>query len=100
MTANKEAVLSEKTFRAHFGQTVVVGYSEAIHSGSFDSFDAFAGEVQKQWDAQWERVMSAKREGEGFWPVACKTPIHLSAMLANDACTALQSAMLLPFTYK
>ena len=71
MTANKEAVLSEKTFRAHFGQTVVVGYSEAIHSSSFDSFDAFAGELQKQWDAQWERVMSAKREGEGSCPVAC-----------------------------
>ena len=64
MTANKEAVLSEKTFRAHFGQTVVVGYSEAIQSSSFDSFDAFAGEVQKQWDAQWKRVMSAKREGD------------------------------------
>lgn len=31
MTANKEAVLSEKELSAHFGQTLLVGYSETIH---------------------------------------------------------------------
>lgn len=31
MTANKEAVISEKDMSAHFGQTLLVGYSEAIH---------------------------------------------------------------------
>ena len=31
ITANKEAVISEKDMSAHFGQTLVVGYSEVIH---------------------------------------------------------------------
>ena len=30
ITANKEAVISEKDMSAHFGQTLVVGYSEVI----------------------------------------------------------------------
>ena len=31
ITANKEAVISEKDMSAHFGQTLVVGYSEVIN---------------------------------------------------------------------
>lgn len=32
MTANKEAVISEKDLSAHFGQTLLVGYSKTIHA--------------------------------------------------------------------
>lgn len=32
MTDGKEAVISEKHMSAHFGQTLLVGYSDVIHS--------------------------------------------------------------------
>ncbi len=31
ITAGKEAVISEKDMAAHFGQTLLVGYSEVLH---------------------------------------------------------------------
>lgn len=31
ITAGKEAVISEKDMSAHFGQTLLVGYSEMLH---------------------------------------------------------------------
>ncbi|GAB4824112.1 hypothetical protein N2152v2_011158 [Parachlorella kessleri] len=60
---NKEAILSEKHLVARFGQTVGVGYSEAIDPAKFDSFDAFWAQVQSTWDAQWQQVFTAKLEG-------------------------------------
>ena len=40
MTANKEAVISEKDMSAHFGQTLLVGYSKTIHATvTFEVFD-------------------------------------------------------------
>ena len=59
MTANKEAVLSEKDLRCHLGQTVLVGYSEPIFSAEYPTFEAFLAQVQKSWDAQWQRINSA-----------------------------------------
>ena len=59
MTANKEAVLSEKDMVARFGQTVLVGYSEVIRPADFASFEAFMAAVQAEWDRQWHRVYSA-----------------------------------------
>lgn len=59
MSANKEAVISEKELSCKFGQEVLVGYSEAMHPSSYPSFDAFVAAVQKEWDAQWSRVYSA-----------------------------------------
>ena len=63
ITKNKEAVLSEKDFSCHFGQTVLCGYADAIEPGQYDSFDAFVEQVQKVWDAEWKRVYSAKFSG-------------------------------------
>ena len=63
MSANKESVMSEKAMTAGFGQTVVVGYSEPIHSRQFPSFDEFANKVQAEWDRQWKRVYSSTPEG-------------------------------------
>ncbi|KAL0044907.1 hypothetical protein WJX82_001789 [Trebouxia sp. C0006] len=62
MSANKESVMSEKAMTAGFGQTIVVGYSEPIHSRQFPTFDDFASRVQKEWDHQWKRVYSSKIE--------------------------------------
>lgn len=31
ITAGKEAVISEKDMAAHFGQTLLVGYSDVLH---------------------------------------------------------------------
>ena len=64
MSANKEAVMSEKAMTAGFWQTVVVGYSEPIHSTQFPSFDGFASKVQQEWDFQWKRVYSSQPAGE------------------------------------
>ncbi len=66
MSANKESVMSEKAMTAGFGQTIVVGYSEPIHSRQFPSFDDFASRVQKEWDYQWKRVYSSKLEGRSL----------------------------------
>lgn len=63
MSANKESVMSEKALRTGFGQTIVVGYSEPIHSSQCPTFDDFASKVQREWDHQWQRVYSSKPEG-------------------------------------
>lgn len=64
MSANKESVMSEKAMRAGFGQTIVVGYSEPVHSSQFPTFDDFANKVQREWDHQWQRVYSSQPEGK------------------------------------
>ena len=64
MSANKESVMSEKAMRAGFGQTIVVGYSEPVHSSQFPTFDDFASKVQREWDHQWQRVYSSQPEGK------------------------------------
>ena len=58
--------MSEKAMTAGFGQTIVVGYSEPIHSRQFPTFDDFASRVQKEWDHQWKRVYSSKIEGRSL----------------------------------
>lgn len=58
--------MSEKAMRVGFCQTVVVGYSEPIHSSQFPSFDDFASKVQKEWDQQWQRVYSSQPEGNSL----------------------------------
>jgi len=65
MSANKEAVLSEKELRAGFNQRVLVGYSEVIRSGDFADVPAFVRAVQAEWDRQWRRVYTAD------WAGAC-----------------------------
>ncbi|KAL3151196.1 hypothetical protein ABBQ38_013045 [Trebouxia sp. C0009 RCD-2024] len=62
MSANKESVMSEKAMRVGFGQTVVVGYSDPIHSSQFPTFDNFASKVQKEWDYEWQRLYSSQPE--------------------------------------
>ena len=56
--------MSEKRMKAGFGQTVVVGYSEPVHSSQFGTFDQFADKVQQEWDHQWKRVYSARLQGD------------------------------------
>lgn len=64
MTANKEAVLSEKDLRSRFGQEVLVGYAEPIHPAEHPTFEAFMQRVQTSWDDEWKRVYSADWAGE------------------------------------
>ena len=59
MSANKEAVISEKEMRCGFGQRVLVGYSEVIRSADFDTVAAFTEAVQAEWDRQWQRIYTA-----------------------------------------
>ncbi|KAK9832508.1 hypothetical protein WJX81_003456 [Elliptochloris bilobata] len=59
MSANKEAVISEKEMRCGFGQRVLVGYSEVIRSTDFKKVAAFTEAVQAEWDRQWHRVYTA-----------------------------------------
>lgn len=56
--------MSEKRMTAGFGQTIVVGYSEPVHSSQHPTFDQFAAKVQEEWDQQWKRVYSARLQGE------------------------------------
>lgn len=60
MSANKEAVISEKELSCRFGQEVLVGYAEPIRSSEYDNFDAFVDAVQREWDIQWKRIYSAE----------------------------------------
>ena len=64
MSANKEAVISEKELSCRFGQEVLVGYAEPIHPSKFDTFEAFVDAVQVEWDAQWKRIYSADFSGK------------------------------------
>ena len=65
VTYNKEAVLSEKQLTAHFGQTILVGYSRLIDAADHAEPQGFFEEVQRVWDAEWQRVYSADWSGEG-----------------------------------
>lgn len=82
MSANKEAVISEKELSCKFGQEVLVGYSEAMHPSSYPTFDGFVAAVQKEWDIQWSRVYSADWSSElPSYNVpdrqpCCRTPPH------------------------
>lgn len=63
ITCNKEAVLSEKQLTAHFGQTILVGYSRLINAAEYSEPQGFFDEVQRVWDAEWQRVYSADWSG-------------------------------------
>ncbi|KAF5838861.1 hypothetical protein DUNSADRAFT_2030 [Dunaliella salina] len=58
ISRNKEEVLSEKTMKAHFGATIVTGFSELIESEGKD-IKEFLSEVQTAWDKMWDSVYSA-----------------------------------------
>lgn len=66
MTRNKEAVLSEKDFSCHFGQTVLCGYTQPIKPADFDTFQKFVDELQRVWDSEWRRVYSSSYTGITF----------------------------------
>ena len=69
MSADKEHVLSQKRASASWGVEVPVGYSEVISSKSFaGDFEGFLKEVQRVWDAEWERVYGAAKRGERTRP--------------------------------
>ena len=72
ITKNKELLLHEKRFSAHFCAQLACGYSGPIDSADYPDFDAFVAKVQEEWDKLWERVYSADmstlpllRVGEG-----------------------------------
>lgn len=56
MTAGKEAVISEKDMAAHFGQTLLVGYSQKLDPEDYSSTELFCGAVQDTWCREWRRV--------------------------------------------
>jgi len=46
ITAHKEAAMDEKRYHVRFGVTCVTGYSDVIHSSSYDDFEQFFKVVQ------------------------------------------------------
>ena len=81
ITYNKEAVLSEKQMSAHFGQTILVGYSRLLDPANFSEPQAFFDEVQRVWDAEWQRVYSAD------WSGTVCIDLMWTAMLTLDTCS-------------
>lgn len=63
MSAHKEGALDEKRYHFRFGSTCVTGFSQVIHTSSFDSFDAFFAHLQEEWDKLWGQVFSADAAG-------------------------------------
>lgn len=62
ITANKEAILTEKLCIARLRQTVAVGYSELLWPKDYPDFESFMAAVQKTWDSEWDEVFSADFE--------------------------------------
>lgn len=94
ISANKEAVMDEKALSAHFGQTVVVGFSEVIDPADFGSFEDFMAKVQSTWDAEWERVLAADpADGKPLPSPAHNLDYPLSIRLREDL-TILASMLL------
>lgn len=56
VTAGKEAVISEKDMSAHFGQTLLVGYSNVLHPKDYSSAEEFFEAIKKSWSVEWQRV--------------------------------------------
>lgn len=62
ITANKEAILTEKLCIARLRQTVAVGYSELVWPKDYPDFESFMAAVQKTWDDEWDEVFGADFE--------------------------------------
>eukprot|EP00887_Chlorella_sp_A99_P006361 scaffold3.g6361.t1 len=94
ISANKEAVMDEKALSAHFGQTVVVGFSEVIDPADFGSFEDFMAKVQSTWDAEWERVLAADPAGKRE-ELRCPLPrCHAPFQRLREDLTILASMLL------
>lgn len=63
ITHGKEQLLCEKRFRAAFYCKLKCGIAPVIRSADFDSFEAFAGKVQQEWDALWAKVYDTPLQG-------------------------------------
>eukprot|EP00775_Hariotina_reticulata_P012345 gene12345-12479_t len=75
ITAHKEAAMDEKRYHVRFGVTCATGYSDVIHSSSYDNFEQFFKVLQSSWDKLWLEVFSADPAGSpaGFdFPGVCK----------------------------
>jgi hypothetical protein len=59
ITANKEALVSERHATARLRQTVATGYSPVVYADAGAPFEAFLERVQAEWDALWQQVFSA-----------------------------------------
>lgn len=45
MTRDKEFVIREKNFRADYGRTLYVGYSELIRAKDYDNFEKYMAAI-------------------------------------------------------
>ncbi|GAB4821617.1 hypothetical protein N2152v2_008663 [Parachlorella kessleri] len=100
ITAHKEEVLNERRRTAHWGRTLVVGFSEVLDSTQFAEFDAFMAEVQRVWDAQWERVHSAPRQGKEYNPSYSTKQYSPQVLALQTAALAFWTAVLALAAYQ
>lgn len=55
--------MDEKRYHVRFGATCVTGFSQVIHTASFEDFGAFLAHLQGVWDQLWVEVFSADAAG-------------------------------------
>lgn len=84
MSANKEAVISEKDLSVGFGCTIITSYSEVIHSGNYNDFDSFFKKLQSVWDAKWKEVFSAEPQGTSRVDIIDGSSITLQQHAMHD----------------
>lgn len=80
MSAHKEQALDEKRYHFRFGATCVTGFSEAIHTSSYDNFEDFFVDLQTAWDKLWLQVFSADPAGVGM-------AVAVHGFVGGGACT-------------
>eukprot|EP00884_Botryococcus_braunii_P004043 jgi/Botrbrau1/1363/Bobra.0063s0072.1 len=69
MGANKEAVVAEKYCSAHFGQKVLIAYSDVIFSDQYPTWESFKKKVADVWAAEWERMAAADWSSAQPFPI-------------------------------
>lgn len=55
--------MDESRYHVRFGATCVTGFSQVIHTASFEDFGAFLTHLQGVWDTTWLEVFSADAAG-------------------------------------
>lgn len=80
ISAGKEKVTSEKSFRIRFGETVTTSVSSAINPSDFSTCDEFIEAVKKTWEETWDDAYSEQGlpRPQALLPGAVAVPLKLA----------------------
>lgn len=93
-------MLSEKAMSIRFGRTLVTGFTKVLKPDEFEDFNAFAAEIQKQWDALWAEVYGADPKGlkplstSGAQAYGYPTAVKLQQLAITTASLAVLAGVL------